>query len=403
VRILVLHSRYLSGPASGENQVVADETKILEEAGHQVSTYAPIPSPRGPARLLHTGASAVWSRSARTEVARIIRRNRIDVLHVHNLFPMLSPSVLGATGGVPVVLTLHNYRLMCLPADLFRDGQICERCVGRAPWPGVGFRCYRGSALGSGVLATSLSLHMTLGSFEHVTRFLAVSQFVKEKHVESGIEHDRILVKRHFAWPAPRRAGGGEYFVYLGRLAAEKGVDTLLEVWRQRPDIGRLLVVGSGPMEGALRRDAPPGVEFLGRVETERIPSILQRARALLVPSRWYEPAHRGVLEAYAVAVPVIAGRIGGLTEVVRDGVTGFLVATDSPAAWQRAIDSLLSDRESERLGEGAWREWAARFTPEHGLRALEAAYEDAIGATPQRRHRRFGDSRLSREGPPRR
>jgi glycosyltransferase involved in cell wall biosynthesis len=398
MRVLVLHSRYLSGPASGENQVVDDETRLLEAAGHRVWRYSPEPAPNGAANLVRTGASAVWSRSARSDVARIVRRNHVDVVHVHNLFPTLSPSVLDSAGDVPVILTLHNYRLMCLPADLFRDGRVCERCVGRIPWRGVAFRCYRGSALGSGVLATSLSVHRALGSFDRVTRFLAVSQFVKQKHVEAGIDPDRILVKRHFAWPAPRRERAGEYFVYLGRLAPEKGVETLLEAWRRGPSLGGLLVVGDGPIEQALRRDAPAGVEFVSRVDAARVPSILRRARALLVPSRWHEPAHRGVLEAYAVGVPVVASRVGGLTEVVRNDETGILVAPDSPAAWHDAVGSLLSDRESERLGSGAWREWAARFGPEHGLRALEATYQNAIGGTGVDDHDGSADRTMSHE-----
>ena len=150
-----------------------------------------------------------------------------------------------------------------------------------------------------------------------------------------------------------------------------------------------MLVVGEGPDEASLRREAPPNVEFRGAVSPEEVPTILARATALLVPSLWYEAAPRGILEAYAAGVPVVASRIGALPEVVEEGVTGLLADPGSGEAWTRAMAALSDDRESERLGEGAFRAWSDRYTPDRGVRELEAAYEEAIAArgdAPQRR-----------------
>jgi glycosyltransferase involved in cell wall biosynthesis len=381
MRVLILHSRYLSGPASGENRVAEDEARLLREAGHAVQVWFPAPDLRDRLAVLRTGISAVWSDFAVAHVRKLIRRHHPDVVHVHNLFPMLSPAVLRSAEaeGAAVVATLHNYRLMCLPANFLRDGQVCELCLGKIPWPGVAYRCYRGSALGSGALATSLVMHRQLGSFDRVRRFLAVSQFVRQKHIEGGLSPDRIRVKPNFAWPAPRRKGPGEYFLYLGRLAPEKGVATLL---RSADDLReRLVIVGDGPQAGLLRRQAPATVEFTGEISPDEVPGILSRARALLVPSLWYEAAPRGIVEAYASGVPVIASRIGALPEVVEQGVTGILADPGSPEAWTEAMAGLVEDRESERLGEGAFRAWSERYRPQHGLRALEAAYQEALGS----------------------
>ena len=379
MRVLILHSRYLSGPVSGENRVAEDEARLLREAGHEVHVWAPEPEVTGPLGLVRTGASAVWSASAAAEVGRLVRRHRAEVVHAHNLFPTLSPAVLRRAHdeGAAVVLTLHNYRLMCLPASLLRDGAICELCVGKIPWRGVAYSCYRDSVLGSATLASSLSLHRGMGSFDRVSRFLAISRFIRDKHVESGLPPGRIRIKNNFVWPGVQREGPGEYFLYLGRLAPEKAVDTLMEAWRRAP--GRLVVMGDGPEAGRLRRGAPPHVEFVGQVATAEVPGILARARAVLVPSRWYEPAGRVALEAYASHVPVVASRIGALPELVEEGVTGLLADPDRPRDWADAAERLSDDGVSERLGTGAFRAWRERFSPEPGLRGLEAAYRGAL------------------------
>lgn len=381
MRVLILHSRYLSGAVSGENRVVEDEAALLRNAGHDVRVLAPSPDASGTLARVRAGASAIRSADAARRVSELVRSGPIDVVHVHNLFPTLSPSVLAAAAdaGAAVVVTLHNYRLMCLPATFLRDGRLCESCLGHLPWRGVVHRCYRGSALGSGVLAASMGIHRRLGTFERVTRYLAVSEFVRRKHIEAGIASDRIAVKDNFTWPGRARRGPGEYFLFLGRLSPEKGVDTLLDAWRRGGELGRLVVVGDGPEKAELRRAAPSGIEFCGGVPASDVPEIISRARALLVPSRWYEASPRTILEAYASGVPVVASRIGALPEAVDEGSSGYLAPVDDADAWARVAARLLDDGESRRLGEGALRRWSGRHSPETGLAALECAYRDAV------------------------
>jgi glycosyltransferase involved in cell wall biosynthesis len=364
---------------SGENRVAEDEVRLLGEAGHEVTTW--LPSARGgdgSLEMLRTGAGAIWSRSAARQARDLIRRHRPDVIHVHNLFPMLSPAILRAVPaeGVAVVLTLHNYRLLCLPATFLKGGEICERCVGRLPWRGVAYRCYRGSIGASAALCASLGLHRALGTFDRVRLYLAISLFVRDQHLRAGLLAGKIHIKPNFAWKTPRREGAGDGFLYVGRLAPEKGVATLLKFWR--PAFGRLTVVGDGPEARSLERMAPPGVAFSGRIDPEDVAKLIAGSRAVLVPSIWHEPAGRVVLEAYASGVPVIANRVGALEELVKDRESGLLVPPRDEQAWSEAIERLLDNREAERLGEGAYRLWQEHYSPEKGLKALEAAYRRA-------------------------
>jgi glycosyltransferase involved in cell wall biosynthesis len=378
MRISIIHSRYLSGPVSGENRVVEDEALLLRAGGHEVRVWTPSVEGVNGAALLRVGFRAIWSKQAARTVRRMIRRDRPDVLHCHNLFPALSPVVLRVASdeGVPLLLTLHNYRLMCLPGTFLRDGRDCEDCLGRLPWPGVLHGCYRGSALAGTPIASSLALHRLVGTFDRVALFLAVSETVRRKHVQAGLPADRIRVKPNFAWDVPKRSGPGTYFLYLGRLSPEKGVDTLLQAWRRAPS--RLVVVGDGPDAERLRRSAPAGVEFRGSVPPSEILPLLNGARALLVPSLWPEGAPRVVIEAYAAGVPVLASNVLGLSELVEDEVSGLLLPPAQPDRWHEAATRLLDDAESDRLGLGARELWRRCYGPEQGLAQLEEAYRMA-------------------------
>lgn len=393
MRILIAHSRYRSGDSSGENRIVESEIRLLRDGGHDVVAWCPEPSRESGAALLGTGVGAIWSSSAVRRVRSFVRERRTEVVHVHNLFPALSPAVIRAasSAGAAVVVTLHNYRLLCLPATFLRDGRICEDCLGRIPWPGVVHRCYRGSLAGSGVLAASLALHRAIASFDRVDLFLAVSAFVAKKHVEAGLDHDRVVVRPSYVPPGPRREGPGDHFLYLGRLSPEKGVATLLAA--HRPEHPPLVVVGDGPQRGDLEPLGGANVRFTGAVGASEVPALLAQTRALVLPSRCYEGAPRAVLEAYAAGVPVVASRVGALPELVEDGASGLLLPPGDEAAWRSAFERLASDAECFRLGVRAGELWRERYTPEHGLRSLEAAYATAL----ERRRARTARRELSR------
>ena len=334
---------------------------------------------------MRAATDAVWSRRAAGRVRTLVAERRIDVVHAHNLFPSLSPAVLRAArgAGAAVVVTLHNYRYLCLPGSLIRDGKACDVCVGRVPWRGVVHRCYRGSAAGSATIATSLTLHRSMSSFDAVGRFAAVSGFLRDTYDRVSFAPGRIVVKPNFAPPAAVRDGPGEGFVFLGRLAPEKGVDTLLEAWRDDgAGLEPLTVVGSGPAEAELRAARPSGVRFLGDVASDRVPDLIRSARAVLIPSRWEEAAvPRVALEAYACGVPVVSSDRGALPEGVIHGQTGLIVPAGDPTAWRAAAVAMTDDGTGERLGGGAFALWRERYGPEAGLAALEALYAEVVDA----------------------
>jgi glycosyltransferase involved in cell wall biosynthesis len=209
-----------------------------------------------------------------------------------------------------------------------------------------------------------------------VDLYLAVSEFVRAKHIVSGFSGDKITTKPNFAWPADRRQGAGDYFLFAGRLAPEKGVRVLVDAWRdvEMP----LVVVGEGPERESLQGSAPRSVEFRGTVQPDAMQTLLAGARALVLPSVWYEGAPRSILEAYAAGVPVIASSAGALPESVEGGTSGLLVPPGDPQALADAVRQLSDDAECHRLGDGAWRLWNERYTPDRALKALEGAYRRA-------------------------
>ena len=352
-----------------------DEVDLLRRAKHDVIAWTPSSDLTG--RRSGTAANAIWSRSEAANVRRLISDHQPDVVHVHNLYPQLSPTVIRAAAAfdVPILMTLHNFRLMCLPATFLRDGAICEDCAGHVPWRGVVHGCYRGSRAASAVMASSLSLHRLARTFEHVKLFLTVSDFVRRTYVRYGLDGERIRLKDNFSWPLPQRQGPGAGFLVLGRLSTEKGVDTAIAAVR---DHASLSVVGDGPERNRLRASAPSNVVFEGSVQPEVVPSYLSSTRAMLVPSRCYEGAPRSIIEAFAAGVPVIASRIGGLGELVNDNVNGLLVDSDDLHGWREAVDRLLDDEESRRLGRGAYETWHERFNPARATSQLEEAYAAA-------------------------
>jgi glycosyltransferase involved in cell wall biosynthesis len=311
-------------------------------------------------------------------VSRLAEDTQPTVVHIHSLFPTLSPAVIRECSKrrLPVVMTLHNFRLACLPATFLRDGRICEDCLGHIPWRGVVHGCYRQSRAASAALCASLGLHGAAGTFDGVSLFLAVSDFVRRKHIESGMDSGRILVKPNFVPKGDLRDGAGREFAMVGRLSAEKGVDTALQAAGSSL---ALTLIGDGPERNRLSRRAGSSVRFAGTIEPDEVASALPSFRGVLVPSRCYEGQPRVILEAFSAGVPVIASRIGGLTELVEDGANGLLVEPDDVAGWRDAMERLMNDDEAVRLGRGAYETWRQRFTPEIALRHLEEAYRVAV------------------------
>ncbi len=402
--ILVVHNRYRV--RGGEDGVFETECRLLEEAGHRVVKYEKsnrdIPDRGG---RLGLALRTIWNPRSYREIRAIIRAEKPDVVHCHNTFPLVSPSVYWAAAreGVPVVQTLHNYRLACLNGYLFRDGKICEKCLGRTPWCGLRRRCYRGSFGGSFALFAMLAVHRLLGTWRRkVTRYVALTEFAKAKFVEAGLPARKISVKPNaFAADGGKRAGlpatvvrsGSSApdrlrVVYVGRLSPEKGVDVLLRAWAllceswsggSRPT---LTIVGEGSEIEALgsladEHGLSDSVRFAGALPREQALAELSSASLLVFPSLWYEQFAITPLEAMACGVPVLVSDVARGATIIEDGVAGRFFPAGDPAALAVALRDLLADPATlRRMGAAARAAFeASDCAPSRNLARLLAVY----------------------------
>ncbi len=377
LRILLVHNRYRY--RGGEDSVVDAERELLHDHGHPVEALFWDNAQVEDSGSLSMAARTVWSRESATRLSETITAFRPDIIHVHNTFPMVSPSIywMANRHGVPVVQTLHNFRLLCPQAMLLRDGRICEQCVGKVPWRGVVHRCYRDSAPASAVAAAMLVTHRTLGTYRHrIARYVALNDFCRRKFIEGGLPAERIAIKPNFV-PAPAiREQPRDGLLFVGRLSAEKGVVALARAARLMPEAS-IRVIGTGPDRAAL--EGIPNVELLGALPAAEVMAQMGRSLALLLPSVWYENFPRTLVEAFAMGLPVIASRIGALAELIDDGRTGLLFDVgDAQDLARRGREALADPQRMRAIGRAAHAIYQADYTPQANYSRLIDIYEDA-------------------------
>lgn len=384
MRILVLHNRYRI--AGGEDVAVAAETALLRSRGHEVTLIeVDNRSIRGPAGAAGAALGTPYNPWRRRWMAGQVRRARAELVHIHNMFPLLSPAVVdgAADAGAAIVHTLHNYRAICANALMLRNGAVCGQCLGGSGWPAIRYRCYRGSALGTVAVVAMQQVTRRLDVWNRPGRqLIALSHFARDRFAEAGLPSARISVKPNFIdlpdLPAEAEERGG--VVLVGRLSPEKGAAILVEAARRLPDIAFTLI-GEGPQEASLKALAPANVHLAGALPRDEARAAIARARLLAMPSLWYEGLPMTLLEAHAAATPVVGSRIGALAEWIEDGVTGSLVEPGDPAQLAAAIRRIHDDPALARsLGNAARMRAETCFSPAANGAALEAIYARAIG-----------------------
>lgn len=389
LRVLVLHNTYqLYG---GEDAVVAAEVALLREHAHDVAQLTRRNDELSGMTQLSAGLQALWSRDSAQRTADAISRHQPQVVHVHNTWPLLSPSVYAAckSAGVPVVQTLHNFRLACPQAMFLREARVCTDCLGRLPWPAVRHACYRSSRTQTAVLAATLTLHRGLGTWRHqVDRYIALNDFCRGKLIEAGLPASRMVVKPHFVdAPAPAVGQARSGFLYAGRLAPEKGLQILQDAARmlaaQAPWAAsqQVWVAGTGPLSTTLTSSsAPPGrLHLLGELSLPELQQRMGRARALVLPSICLESFPRVLVEAFAAGLPVIASRLGALAELVQDGETGLLFEpSDAQDLSDKMAWAASHPEEMAGLGRRAREVYEAEYTPRRNLAQLLEIYRQA-------------------------
>ncbi len=391
MKVLLVHNFYRE--PGGEDYVFRAEAAVLKRNGHQVSTFerSSTLATDSIAGVLRTAIETPWAGRAGRELEQQIIATRPDVVHFHNIFPLISPAAYYACQRqrVPVVQTIHNYRLICPKADLYRAGQICEDCVGRTfAWPAVRHRCYRSSMAGSAAIAGMLSLHHLMESWSTlVDRYVALTDFARAKIISGGFPAERIVVKPNFLLDPPvRRQGKGEYAIYIGRLTEEKGLRTLMTAW-QKLDIP-LRILGAGPLLPELERWAGsrPNVSVEGRVEHRLAMKELERARLFVLPSHWFEGFPIAVLETMAAGVPTLATDHGSLASIVGDTNSGLVFALRDEDALAAAALRLWNDPAlNDRLSNNALAAFASEFDAKAGYERLLGLYEETIESTASR------------------
>ncbi len=331
ISILLAHNAYRQ--AGGEDQVFESEAQLLRQRGHRVIEYRRSNTELDRIPKSIAAIETIWSCRSVRELTNLIQTTSPDVVHFHNTFLRISPAayIACAKHGIPVVQTLHNYRLTCPAANHFRNGEPCDDCLGsRFPWPAVIHRCYHKSLAQSGVVATMIAFHRGMVTWHRkVQRYIALSSFMRDWMIRGGYPAERLVVKPNFLPVDPGSGIRSEgYALYIGRLSPEKGIKTLLRAWEDR-ELPPLKIIGDGPMEDIVRSkvevQSKPDVEVLGRLAHDEVLATMKKARFLVFPSEWFEGFPMVLLEAAACALPVLATRIGSIPEIVEHERTGLL------------------------------------------------------------------------------
>jgi glycosyltransferase involved in cell wall biosynthesis len=385
MRVLLLHNHYQQ--PGGEDQVFAAEGALLEAQGHEVLRYTLHNDSVTDMSRPELAKATVWNRATYRDLRALIRRERPQVAHFHNTFPLISPAAYYAVKAeqVPVVQTLHNYRLICPNGLFFREGRVCEDCSGKAvPWPGVVHACYRESRASSGAVAAMLTAHNVLGTWsKEVDKYIALTEFARQKFINDKLPANKVVVKPNFVAPDPGvGTGKGGYFLFVGRLSQEKGVDTLLTAWKRLRGKVPLKIVGDGPLAPTVARAAERSreVEWLGRQPKDRVLDLMKDARALTFPSVWYEGFPMVIAEAYAVGLPVIASDLGSMASLIDHERTGLRFRPNDPedlaaqVEWASAHPAKLN-----RMRAEARVEFEAGYTAKRNYEILAEIYRTVV------------------------
>jgi glycosyltransferase involved in cell wall biosynthesis len=389
MRVLVVHNTYQQ--PGGEDVAVAQESRLLESRGHQVISYVrsndEMKKLSATQRLLFV-KDLVYSSDSKREVQVLLRKMKPDVVHVHNTFMMISPSVFKACqeAGVPVLQTLHNYRLLCPAWTLSRNGKVCEDCVEGGLWHGVWHGCYRESHAMTAAVAAMLKFHRMSGTWnDSVDGYVALSEFARRKFIEGGLPPNKIHVKPNFVQSDPGvKQSPGSYALFVGRLSPEKGVQTLLSAWAQMRNSYPLVVIGDGPLRKSLDAQVAAqdisSVTFRGWLPRAQTLEAMKRSAFLVAPSIWYEGFPMTIAEAFACGTPVLCSKLGGMQEIVDDGRTGLHFAPGNAEDLAAKLTALLSQPEKiAAMGIAARREYESRYTAKTNYSLLMRIYEQSI------------------------
>lgn len=383
MRILLVHNHYISTSPSGEDIAFDNERQLLQQAGHEVIIYVRHNNDisNSPIDRFSAATELFWSRRTYREITSLIKQHQPEVAHFHNTFPLVSASGYQACkdNDVPVVQTLHNYRLICPGALLLRDGKPCEKCIGNRMLPAIKHGCYRDSRAATALTTAMLNTNRSRGVYSHlIDRYICLTPNARERMIRGGLPAEKIVVKANVLRNPPERGGGnGGYALYVGRLTKEKGVQTLVDAWTNMDY--PLLIAGDGALRSSLQQRSErslSNIQFLGFQQREEVMRLMQDATMLIIPSECYEGFPVTVLEAYATGTPLVVSAIGALDELVNDPVNGKKFPAGDAAALRQAVIELLHDSQSLQSMRSANRiEYESKYAQAQAVQALEKIY----------------------------
>ena len=406
MRVLLIHNFYGSENPSGENVAFLAELELLKRRGIEVTRFETSSDEiraKGASGLIVGGLSTPYNFKAASQIRELALKTRPDIVHVHNTFPLISPSAFWGVRDLPcaAVLTLHNYRLFCAAGMPLRDSQICTQCLDkRSVIPGIRYGCYRGSRLATIPLALSIALHRWIGTWtKHVDRFVALTQYQREMVIHAGLPASLVCVKPQFYPGSPEPIPWIERddrVLFVGRLSPEKGIRDLLNAWRVLGAYGpNLDIIGDGPdrkaLENQIKSEGLDRVRLLGQLSFDETQNRIARSRLLVVPSTWFEGFPMVIREAFALGVPVAASRLGSLAELVRENSNGFLFPPNSPEQIASAIRKAWDDQQRlEKLARGARQSFLASYTEDANFETLMTIYDEARAERHNRQKKAF-------------
>lgn len=384
MRILQIHSRYRE--QGGEDIVARAERELLESAGNEVIEVQR-ENASNPIRAAAQLAGYTCNPLSTGAIVKVAKRTHPDIAHFHNTWFAVSPDALRSLQriGIPTVVTIHNYRLVCANAQLLRDGAPCELCVGSSPWAGVRHRCYRNSSIASAAAALGIETHRLRRTWHRgVDKFLALTEFARGRLIAGGLPAERIAVHPNFVADSGRRTrppSASKRVTYVGRLSPEKGLTVLLDAWAEAAPAGlELSIVGDGPQREQLVQRATRSVTFHGQLGRAEVSALLLDSRAAVFPSVWYEGQPLAVLEALAAGLPVAGSAIGGLDETIAPLGDSWCVTPGSTRAWANVLLQLSDDGLIDDRGRAARCLYEERYTPLIAQERLATTYRLLCG-----------------------
>jgi glycosyltransferase involved in cell wall biosynthesis len=391
LKILLVHNSHRSGSSSGDDVVFNKESELLERHGHHVIRNNPSNDEYDKSSIIRKLSIILqipWSFSYYRKIKEIIRSEKPAIIHIHNFFPFISPSVYYSANSakVPVIQTLHDFRHLCPMAFFMRTGKICEDCKDGNFFKSIIYGCFKGSKLQTIPVALMLKIHYLLKTFQKKNNgYICLTESQKKIFLEASYDNNKLFVKPNFVEDSceTKEYKTGNYAVFIGRLGEEKGIRTLITAWRELSDIP-LKIVGDGPdankFKNLVKKLNINNIEFLGYKPYKECMQILDNARFLIMPSIWYETFGLTIIEAFCHYKPVIASNLGAMADLIRDGKTGLLFALGNPDDLAQKVRQLWKDDDEViRMGENARKEYEEKYTPEKNYKMLMNIYEKAI------------------------